>query len=868
MKIPFQYNPLGNDASQDEPSGAILGVRGVFTYLDNGKCNQSAMSMSGKVLASNSVRRMIVSNSGVASNVRQYSSTSVSVMSGGSLTGLEIMSYGGASIFGNVESVNIASRGSMYLNDGAVATSVSIYDREGYLHVSSGAQATGVSVATSAYCYVYGGAFLSNANFSNGARVTLSAGCSVKGVVDNGSFDVSSGVNMEDVTINDGGYVNVQENGNVSGISVVSGGNLNVQNNGIASNVSFANGGKLSMAIGETDSATKIDGVNANGSFLVESGVASNVILHSGNITDYASCVGCEVMYGGRVSFNNGAKGYDVTMANNDCYVYVLLRAVVSSMNVKGNSACSLHVASRGSVFGAVVSSGANMFAYDKGYAENVTVERYGNFFVQNAGTANNVDVSGVMYLSQFGSGDNINVDSIGSLYLGRYGVALNASLSSGAYFYQDSMASCNSLYCDGGSLFIYGEVDTITYGPHGAYMSFGANSSKSNCSWGANVTIHTSSRFSFSNCTLGDGGLLSMYAYGTVADFNFNGAQLSLNDRGICSNISFTDNAVVSIGYYGNVSNMTIGSNCSAVFAEYCSVGNVTIGNGADVTLRDSGSGDVTIGSNASINCYNCSNYSLSVADGATLILNSMPIPQSWDVGNLASLVWSNYGTYDWQGSVVSNYLEFGLYSLCLSNVSVTDGGKVVCGGYARNSIRNLDMDGGTVIIGGSSDMAIISGNISSGAVVSLQSNYASLVSGVIFEGGVVSLVGSYCRINSAYLDGGSVLFGGYMNSVVNMTVNQGAMIDVNSYARLFNLTLNSADLELGAGDTSCYVTNIVINDGGRFLMNEVYNSATYVYVKSGGSLHVGSNCTASSVTSETGAIITVDEGGVISYS
>jgi hypothetical protein len=78
----------------------------------------------------------------------------------------------------------------------------------------------------------------------------------------------------------------------------------------------------------------------------------------------------------------------------------------------------------------------------------------------------------------------------------------------------------------------------------------------------------------------------------------------------------------------------------------------------------------------------------------------------------------------------------------------------------------------------------------------------------------------------------------------------------------------LNSADLELGAGDTSCYVTNIVINDGGRFLMNEVYNSATYVHVKSGGSLHVGSNCTASSVTSETGAIITVDEGGVISYS
>jgi hypothetical protein len=867
MKIPFQYNPLGNDASQDEPSGAILGVRGVFTYLDNGKCNQSAMSMSGKVLASNSVRRMIVSNSGVASNVRQYSSTSVSVMSGGSLTGLEIRNYGGASIFGNVESVNIASRGSMYLNDGAVATSVSI-DREGYLHVSSGAQATGVFVEPSAYCYVYGGAFLSNANFSNGARVILSAGCSVKGVVDNVSLDVSSGVNMEDVTINNGGYVNVQENGNVSGISVVSGGNLNVKNNGIASNVSFANGGKLSMAIGETDSATKIDGVNANGSFLVESGVASNVILHSGNITDYASCVGCEVMYGGHVSFNNGAKGYDVTMANNNCYVYVLSRAVVSSMNVKGNSACSLYVASRGSVFDAVVSSGANMIAYDKGYAENVTVERYGNFFVSNAGTANNVDVSGVMYLSQFGSGDNINVDSIGSLYLGNHGVALNASLSSGAYFYQNSMASCNSLYCDGGTLFIYGEVDTITYGPHGAYMSFGANSSKSNCSWGANVTIHTSSRFSFSNCTLGDGGLLSMYAYGTVADFNFNGAQLSLNDRGICSNISFTDNAVVSIGYYGNVSNMTIGSNCSAVFADYCSVGNVTIGNGADVTLKYNGSGDVTIGSNASINCYYCSNYSLSVADGATLILSNMAIPQSWDVGNLASLVWSNYGTYDWQGSVVSNYLEFGSCSLCLSNVSVTDGGKVVCGGYESNSIRNLDMDGGTVIIGGSAEMAIISGNISSGAVVSLQSNHASLVSGVIFEGGVVSLVGSYCRINSAYLDGGSVLFGGYMNSVVNMTVNQGGMIDVNSYARLFNLTLNSADLELGAGDTSCYVTNIVINDGGRFLMNEVYNSAKYVYVNSGGSLHVGSNCTANNVTSETGAIITVDEGGVISYS
>ena len=68
MLIPYQYNRMAAGAMVIDSNRAIYGTRGVFTFLRNGSCNQSAMTMSNRYLVSSAVSRMEVSSAGLALN--------------------------------------------------------------------------------------------------------------------------------------------------------------------------------------------------------------------------------------------------------------------------------------------------------------------------------------------------------------------------------------------------------------------------------------------------------------------------------------------------------------------------------------------------------------------------------------------------------------------------------------------------------------------------------------------------------------------------------------------------------------------------------------------------------------------------------
>ena len=66
--IPYQFNKMGAGGFIIDPDGACYGVRGVFTFLQNGNCNQSAMTMYSRFLSSGRTSRMEIYDSGSAIN--------------------------------------------------------------------------------------------------------------------------------------------------------------------------------------------------------------------------------------------------------------------------------------------------------------------------------------------------------------------------------------------------------------------------------------------------------------------------------------------------------------------------------------------------------------------------------------------------------------------------------------------------------------------------------------------------------------------------------------------------------------------------------------------------------------------------------
>ena len=144
MIIPYQYNKMAAGATVHS-AGAVMGSRGVFTFLSNGSCNQSAMTMQNRYLIYSNISRMEVSSGGVALNTTVNYGASVCVKSDG-----------------------IAS--STTVNSG------------GNLQVSSGGYAKDTELNYSAYCYISPGASASGGNIHSSGRLYASSNTEINGI--------------------------------------------------------------------------------------------------------------------------------------------------------------------------------------------------------------------------------------------------------------------------------------------------------------------------------------------------------------------------------------------------------------------------------------------------------------------------------------------------------------------------------------------------------------------------------------------------------------------------------------------------------------------------------------------------------------
>ena len=93
MIIPYQYNKMAAGATVHS-AGAVMGSRGVFTFLSNGSCNQSAMTMQNRYLIYSNISRMEVSSGGVALNTTVNYGASVCVKSDGIASSTTVNSGG------------------------------------------------------------------------------------------------------------------------------------------------------------------------------------------------------------------------------------------------------------------------------------------------------------------------------------------------------------------------------------------------------------------------------------------------------------------------------------------------------------------------------------------------------------------------------------------------------------------------------------------------------------------------------------------------------------------------------------------------------------------------------------------------------
>ena len=173
MIIPYQYNKMAAGAVVNDPNRAKYGERGVFTFLQNGSCNQSCMTIQNRYLVSSNISRMEVSSAGAAIRTTVNYGASIFVRNGGMVSSTVINSNG---------NVQVSSGGT------AVDTELNYY---GYLHVSPGGTAIGGNI------HSYGRCYASSDTLVRGFHVSYSAGLYGQGTsVTFDSIVVSSGADF------------------------------------------------------------------------------------------------------------------------------------------------------------------------------------------------------------------------------------------------------------------------------------------------------------------------------------------------------------------------------------------------------------------------------------------------------------------------------------------------------------------------------------------------------------------------------------------------------------------------------------------------------------------------------------------------
>ncbi len=561
MLIPYQYNKMAAGGTVIDPNAAKYGSRGVFTFLRNGSCNQSAMTIRNRYLVSSAVSRMEVSSAGLALNTT--------------------VNYG-ASVFvrdsGTASATVVNSGGNVQVSFGGVAIDTEL-NYNGYLYVSPVGSANAGNIHSGGRVCAY-----SNTGI-RGFHVSL--GGSLYGQGSNVTFDgitVSSGANFTpgnspgvavlNAVVDSNASVWCQNSNVFSHATVMSGGFLGVSSGGKCFDAIVASGGRVNHGVWGYDGETSVTGTNHLGSFYTVNGTACNYVLMGGQdqqLYYYASAISTVMSSGGSQFVSFGAVAQFNTIFQGG-YQRVLSSGL--SLDTVISSGGQQFAEYFGTAVRTTVGSGAYMYVSNNGRAADAEIRQGGSQFVSFGAAVTSTNISGWQMLSNGCSALNTTVNSGAWQYVRYACSASDATVMSGGSLHISQNCSYGGIkVSNGGWLGVYEgcAVSGVVFGQGMMYLCNYCGGT--NISIGSGGTLYASYFCNLENVVVSSGGVFYLHS----------------------SNCNVTSTTIESGGSFylsrfNNASGVTVGSGGLLYVASAASAFAVTSSAGAIITVEAGG--------------------------------------------------------------------------------------------------------------------------------------------------------------------------------------------------------------------------------------------------------------------------------------
>ena len=291
MIIPYPYDRTGAGATAS--GGAVLGERGVFTWLRDGRLYQRAMTVRGAFLDSAKVRSMSVLSDGTALHTTAHAGGTQTVSNGGLADGVVVNSGGRlfVSSGGTAASVSVNLYGSVTVQGGVLSGGE--VNSGGTAYLSSSATADGIAVSAYGSLLCDGANNIRNCSIASGGRLVTGSGASV-----------------EHLTVHSGASFSCVGGMSATSISVQSGGILFVNSGAKCLDAEITQGARLQPYVVGNDGETVLTGSGPDGEFSVSNGTATSFTVGSGaglQLYYYGSALGTTLTSGGSMVVSFGA---------------------------------------------------------------------------------------------------------------------------------------------------------------------------------------------------------------------------------------------------------------------------------------------------------------------------------------------------------------------------------------------------------------------------------------------------------------------------------------------------------------------------------------------------------------------------------
>lgn len=498
---------------------------------------------------------------------------------------------------------------------------------------------------------------------------------------------------------------------------------------------------------------------------------------------------------------------------------------------------------------GAIVESAQSQYVYNSGLASECAVNAGAVQYVSSGGEAIGCVTAGVVYVYDAAVVSSANIVYAGSTYVSSGGLAVDTTASgANARLYVYPRGFVSNTTVNAGRMVVYGATsavaDSTTVTSGGYLMIYGSgaiannvvgNSSYiyvynsgyvNNATLNARCAFYVSPGGMLSNYTVTGGGLF-ISSGGSAVDGYLSGGSVNVQSAGYASSCLLLD----ATAWFNVQQNLASADN--------------VVQSGGGIRVGNTNSAVTAILTNASGNKLTANNANNYVYSGGTCIDVILGSRIVWTVSN---------------GGVISNI-----------TITGAGGGLYVSNGGLVNS---LIMHSGTAQIrsGGTAFAAVVS---SGGSMIVSNGGTASDIE--IYSGGGV-YASSGAEVSDIWIANGANLY--VYGGVYRNIINSGGVYTVGIAAKptYYNIeAYRPVTLLNGFADTVVmhdWSTLTIGAEGSAVNVTATYkahvNNSGYVSgcaIMSAGTLTVRSGASSLAVTSNAGAVITVEDGGYIEY-